>query len=391
MSFTSNQLRHLRARIRPQVVKQREVEGKVLHYLEGWHIISEANRIFGFDAWDRETLHSQCVWQKPVDYRFAAAYLTRVRITVRAGDKIIQREGLGSGEAVAATAGQAHERASKAAETDATKRALSTFGNPFGLSLYKDKAEPPKVKRSSNVAAAPSNLQGPVVSELAVSAAAAATPTDDEDEPAQKSGPALPDPAPATNVRALSALPGRMPMKEVSLPVRVPLTDRDAAHFPTHSAATAPELEPRLEEESASTRLSEEQPDPQRPAPTSSTPIIEQTWSEASAEIRPDIEASALLLPLPKRLRSREHLKFVASQPCLICARAPSQAHHLRFAQPRALGRKVSDEFTVPLCGNHHHELHMRGNERAWWEGKNIDPLPIAADLWSESLNQTNP
>ena len=148
MPFTNTQLRQLRANIRPQVVKQREIEGKVLHYLEGWHIISEANRIFGFDAWDRETLQSQCVWQKQIDYRYAAAYLTRVRITVRAGDQVIQREGMGSGEALAGTAGQAHERASKAAETDATKRALSTFGNSFGLSLYRDKTEAPQSKKA---------------------------------------------------------------------------------------------------------------------------------------------------------------------------------------------------------------------------------------------------
>ena len=69
MPFTNTQLRQLRANIRPHVVKKREVKGKILNYLEGWHIISEANRIFGFDAWDRETLQSQCVWQKQIDYR----------------------------------------------------------------------------------------------------------------------------------------------------------------------------------------------------------------------------------------------------------------------------------------------------------------------------------
>ena len=153
MTFSTSQLRQLRAPVRPEVVKQREIEGKVLHYLEGWHIISEANRIFGYDGWDRETLQSQCVWQKQIDYRYAAAYLTRVKITVRAGDQVIQREGLGSGEALAGTAGQAHERASKAAETDATKRALSTFGNSFGLSLYKDKSEAPQPKKARGDAA----------------------------------------------------------------------------------------------------------------------------------------------------------------------------------------------------------------------------------------------
>ena len=151
MSFSTSQLRQLRAPVRPEVVKQREVEGRVLHYLEGWHIISEATRIFGYDGWDRETLQSHCVWQKQIDYRYAAAYLTRVKITVRAGDQVIQREGLGSGEALAGTAGQAHERASKAAETDATKRALSTFGNSFGLSLKRDKTEVPQPKKARGV------------------------------------------------------------------------------------------------------------------------------------------------------------------------------------------------------------------------------------------------
>ena len=98
------------------------------------------------------------------------------------------------------------------------------------------------------------------------------------------------------------------------------------------------------------------------------------------------IEKSALALPEPRRIRSREHLKFVASQPCLVCARTPSQAHHLRFAQPRALGRKVSDEFTVPLCATHHHELHMRGNEREWWQDKGIEPLKVADELWHDSI-----
>jgi hypothetical protein len=98
------------------------------------------------------------------------------------------------------------------------------------------------------------------------------------------------------------------------------------------------------------------------------------------------IEKSALALSEPKRIRNREHLRFVASQPCLVCARMPSQAHHLRFAQPRAIGRKVSDEFTVPLCATHHHELHMRGNEKDWWAERQIEPLSVAEDLCKESF-----
>jgi ERF superfamily len=82
------------------------------------------------------------------------------------------------------------------------------------------------------------------------------------------------------------------------------------------------------------------------------------------------------------RLRDKDHLKFVSKKPCVVCGREPSDAHHLRFAQPRSLGRKVSDEFTVPVCRLHHRELHRHGDEAAWWTGVNIDPVPIALALW---------
>jgi hypothetical protein len=99
-------------------------------------------------------------------------------------------------------------------------------------------------------------------------------------------------------------------------------------------------------------------------------------------------EAATLpIIPLskPLRARHRDHLKFVSAQPCLACGRTPSDAHHLRFAQQRALGRKVSDEFTVPLCRLHHRELHRGGNERKWWQGLNVDPLQMAAKLWQQT------
>ena len=87
----------------------------------------------------------------------------------------------------------------------------------------------------------------------------------------------------------------------------------------------------------------------------------------------------------PVRDRDREHLKFVAAQPCLVCGRTPSDPHHIKFAEQRAMGRKVSDRFTVPICRLHHRELHRRGNERAWWESHGIDPLPVAANLWAKT------
>ncbi len=303
MTFTDSQVRQLKAGLRRQHVRERAAaDGKILHYLEGWRVVAEANRIFGFEGWDRETVATTCVWQKQTGSGYAVAYLTRVRVSVRAGFEVILREGLGSGEATAATPGQAHERAAKAAETDATKRALSTFGNPFGLSLYKGQPEPkpePKPARPAETAA-----------------------------PAPR--PEAPAPAPAAGPPVLLS---KAEMEDAFLPVRLPRAGPPAMHNATGLR----------------------------------------------------IEKHTLALPEPRRQRDLEHLRFVARQPCLACGRTPSQAHHLRFTQPRAMARKVSDEFTVPLCATHHHELHMRGDEKGWWAERGIDPVPVADDLWTSS------
>ena len=84
------------------------------------------------------------------------------------------------------------------------------------------------------------------------------------------------------------------------------------------------------------------------------------------------IDKSLLAIPELKRLRDKDHLRYVATHPCLVCGRQPAEAHHLKFSQPSALGRKVSDAFTVPLCALHHRDLHTTGNELAWWEGKRL-------------------
>jgi hypothetical protein len=97
------------------------------------------------------------------------------------------------------------------------------------------------------------------------------------------------------------------------------------------------------------------------------------------------INKGALSLAEPRRLRDRHHLKYVSGRPWLICGRQPSDPHHLRFAQPPALGRKVSDEFTVPLCRGHHREVHRSSDEIAWWKQAGIDAVGIAQILWRET------
>jgi hypothetical protein len=97
------------------------------------------------------------------------------------------------------------------------------------------------------------------------------------------------------------------------------------------------------------------------------------------------IDKSVLALPEPRRVRDLGHVKSVAKRPCLICGRQPSDVHHLRFTQRRALGRKVSDEFTVPLCRGHHREVHRCGDEAAWWTNSGVDPITTARALWLET------
>ena len=103
---------------------------------------------------------------------------------------------------------------------------------------------------------------------------------------------------------------------------------------------------------------------------------------------RSGIDKSELCLLEPRRVRDREHVRSVAQKPCLVCGRRPSDPHHLRFAQSRALSRKVSDEFVVPLCRGHHREVHRSGDERAWWRHRAIDGLSVARVLWLESHPQ---
>src|SRR5262245_15247271 len=109
------------------------------------------------------------------------------------------------------------------------------------------------------------------------------------------------------------------------------------------------------------------------------------TTQSADAGQAQGIDKSMLTVPAPRRYRNREHLRYVAQQACLVCGRKPSDPHHLGFTQPRALGRKVSDEFAVPLCRGHHRAVHRSRDERAWWRQAGIDPIKVAGRLWKET------
>jgi hypothetical protein len=117
--------------------------------------------------------------------------------------------------------------------------------------------------------------------------------------------------------------------------------------------------------------------------------VITTTLTDQGSAAQPSqIDKRVLGFPEPRRIRDRDHIRHVIKQSCLICGRYPSDPHHLRFAQSRALGRKVSDEFTVPLCRGHHRELHRHGNETTWWQKIGIDPFPVARALWLQTRPQ---
>jgi hypothetical protein len=316
MSFSTKQNQLLRRNLDIRQVKRRTVNGRDIAYLEGWYVMSEANRIFGYDGWNRETLETKCVVTRETRGAFLAVYTARVRITVHTDDLAVIRDGHGTGEGRGESPGEAHDTALKAAETDATKRALATFGRPFGLELYRrDNRE---VRR-----------------------------------PTQQ--PALPG----------IDLPGSLHPDDTT-PIPRPSTHYGRRQF----------LESRERaQNSARQRVASPSPGADQPP----EPVVVSN------------EQSVLPIGRPRRLRDKAHLNFVASQPCLVCARLPSDAHHLRFAQPRAIGMKVSDEFTVPLCRTHHRLLHQSGREAQWWEDLDIDAMEIAKGLWEQSRLRTSP
>ena len=135
--FSDKTIKELEKPLDEKAVKKL-TEGSKAQYVEGYHVISEANRIFGFGGWSLETVYNRevCRQEKKVgnngDNGFKVGYEAKVRITI--GE--LAREGTGHGSGIAKDLFSCIEGAAKEAETDATKRALRLFGNVFGLALY---------------------------------------------------------------------------------------------------------------------------------------------------------------------------------------------------------------------------------------------------------------
>ena len=363
MAFDETQTKALAAKLSGKYVRTRRHNGAELSYIEAWHAIAEANRIFGYDAWDRQTLSSTCVWQGPQRGRSACAYTARVRVRVRAGDIVIVREGSGAGHGTGLTLGVAHEQALKSAETDAMKRALATFGNPFGLALYDKEQQGVRQRPKARKAGSKAEAQ-----EWVVYSAEGKTTTINGDAIAYCAAlkRVLRSLETAERVKAFWA---RNKETVKRLCSKTPdLRDEKGQHYS--------QLLERIYER----RLAELE------APSESKPKTAPSPLPTVA-----IDKSKLVLGAPKRIRDKDHLRHVASQPCLVCGRRPTQAHHLRFAQPRALGRKVSDEWSVPLCLTHHRALHDAGDEEGWWRDRQLDPLESARRLWQEAQAGFNP
>jgi hypothetical protein len=362
MALSDTQVRQLKAKLEGKHVKIRKANGVDLHYVEGWHVIAEANRIFGYDAWDRRTFASNCVWSGQSGSHHVAAYIAKVRVSVRAGDITIVREGSGTGEGKAPTPGQAHELALKGAETDATKRALATFGNPFGLALY-DREQVGVRKTRTDKASLP---MGPWVLRSAFGADEASF-----DKPSEFAGALRKVMTEANDIELLFAIWERNVETVRAL-------NRNLKQDTLERSGIAPQLVSHLKR-CAIALVKPENSDDRR----------NSTNLRAPNHVRQKIDKSVLTISEPKRHRSKEHLRVVGRQPCLICGRMPSHAHHVRFAQSKGLGLKVSDEFTVPLCTTHHQQNHATGDERGWWQEHKIDPLPVARRLWQESNSPT--
>lgn len=385
MAFTTAQVRKLAGKLPERFVKTRTERGMTLSYVEGWHVIDEANRVFGFDGWDRETVSAECVWQDGRLSPKACSYAVRVRIKVRAGKTIVSREGTGIGHGSGPTLGEAHESALKEAETDATKRALITFGNLFGLALY-DK-ERAGVQRDRAAGA-------PLVAWILLTGEA---PPQVCETPQRFCSVAKDTLRRAPSAAALEALwTANAPTIAQLRMVQPELRTRNGTHYADlletlfrqkRRALAASASERSITVEAAELPAAKAVPPTMHPRAAlvpADLPVPIVLPSEPPSVV-PLIGNATGGLAMPRRIRDGAHLKHVASLPCLVCGRTPSHPHHLRFPQLRSLGSKSSDEWAVPLCPIHHRSLHDAGREVEWWQAKGIDAKAEAERLWRKT------
>jgi DNA recombination protein Rad52 len=356
-SFSPQQIRALIGKLDRRHVHSRTVDGREFSYIEGWFAIAEANAIFGFGGWDREMIHFERVYERSRGDTISCAYLARVRIHVRAADTSILREGTGWGAATGNTLADIHERAIKAAETDATKRALATFGNRFGLCLYD------KMQGGVSVASRLRTfvIHGPSGEVISDQLSAEAFCSGFRQLIAKVQTPTELALWYAQNMAQIGRLREEMPS----------LRSQRDEHY-------ADILERLIVERLSAVPV--ESPDSK-----SSTSPADELDSPSKIAPGPRIDKASLKIRTERRYRDKAHLRTVAGKPCLICSQGPCHAHHLKFAQSHGLTQKVSDEFVVPLCPMHHDELHRAAAERDWWREKGLDPLPVALELWQKS------
>jgi hypothetical protein len=229
----------------------------------------------------------------------------------------------------------------KEAETDATKRALVTFGNRFGLCLYDREQKGVRRARRAARALHPAPVKWVLQSTFGDHA-------QEFQDPAEFCSALRRAIDASTDCQALQRLWELHAATIANMPLQIPqLRSERGEHYAEILAALYRNRLGALV--------------PRAPAYPSSEP-------------------SRLL---HRRVRDKAHLRAVAKQPCLVCGRSPSQAHHLKFQEPRGLGLKPSDEFAVPLCRLHHRSLHDAGDEKAWWRQHKLDPVPEAERLWA--------
>jgi hypothetical protein len=285
--------------------------------------------------------------------------LAKVRITVRAGPNKVIREGTGAGHAAGATIAEAHALAAKEAETDATKRALSTFGNPFGLALYDKEQKGVRKPRTARSDRSPSKPRLWVIHD------------GDGAISRQFADPQACARALRQTIHQAATLSELTSLWRANKVLVAELQN----HLNEGRGAGAGDLDLEAAYQGQYAKIWSKQ-------------TVRPRDSDAIDKVGPaTIDKSRLALPAPKRIRAPEHLKWVASMGCVVCQRKPADAHHLKRVQPNALGKKPGDQWVVPLCRLHHLALHDAGDETKWWQAQKIDPVILAQQLWTENSN----